>query len=158
MTLFSGIPPASTKYDFTASARRAESVILYSCDPIRSEYPVTVMTSYCAPLNSAAKVSRACLPAGLTVALPKSNSESAEKLTALRTGGGGGGGGGGAICGLGFESFQKKRILITFPTLFLLLFLYILPFLTPKIYEDVKLVDNRFPNDNTSIRNMLLAT
>src|SRR5580658_10522841 len=76
--------------------------MLYACDPIRSVYPVTVMTSNWAPLSCAAKSSSACLPAGLTVAFAKSNSESAEKLTLVRiggAGGGGGGGGGGAATG-----------------------------------------------------------
>src|SRR5580704_11217021 len=53
------------------------------------------MTSNRVPFSSAAKLSSACLPAGFTVSLAKSNSESAEKLTRWRTGGGGGGGGGG---------------------------------------------------------------
>src|SRR5580658_40581 len=69
--------------------------MLYACDPIRSVYPVTMMTSNWAPFSCAAKSSSACLPAGLTVSFPKSNSESAEKLTLVRMGGAGGGGGGG---------------------------------------------------------------
>src|ERR1700693_2785659 len=53
------------------------------------------MTSKRALFSSAAKLSSACLPAGFTVSLAKSNSESAEKLTRWRMGGGGGGGGAG---------------------------------------------------------------
>ena len=37
VTLPAGIPWVSTKYDFTASARRVDSLMLYSCDPIRSD-------------------------------------------------------------------------------------------------------------------------
>src|ERR1700722_1869294 len=53
------------------------------------------MTSNRGPFSFAAKSSSACLPAGFTESLAKSNSESAEKLTRWRMGGGGGGGGAG---------------------------------------------------------------
>ncbi len=71
--------------------------------PIRSVCPMAVMTSKLVPFKSAANLSSACLPAGLTVALPNSNSESAENVTFLGAGGGagGGGGGGGAATGGG---------------------------------------------------------
>src|ERR1700681_2803947 len=79
--------------------------MLYACDPIRSVYPVIVMTSNWAPRSCAANASSASLPAGLTVAFAKSNRESGEKLTLVRDwGAGGGGGGGGAATGAAMGS------------------------------------------------------
>src|ERR1039457_4886940 len=82
--------------------------MLYACEPIRSVCPVTVMTLKLAPLRSAANLSRCCLPAGFMADLPKSNRESAEKVTFLGAGGGGGGGvtagggGGGGVTATGW--------------------------------------------------------
>src|SRR4051812_46618466 len=83
--------PFCARYSFTAAARFSESCWLYLSGPMRSAWPIVLISCTFAPFRRPAISSIFCWPAGRSSALSNANSTSDERLICSMTGGCGGG-------------------------------------------------------------------